>query len=291
MEPRSRTLPGDGDLPIHVLEWSEEGVPFVLLHGFGNEAHIWDDFVPVIAPHYRTVALDLRGHGDSGHDPEQRYDYEFHVRDLEAITAALGIERFVLMGHSLGGRVATLFAGAHPERLAGLILVDSGPELDARGTTRIVLDVQKETTAAGSGGFASTGEYETLLSLAYPAAKPDVIARMAKHGLRRQEDGSFVRKADPAFHGARSSATRKAMAEREERVTRDLWDALAKVSCPTLVVRGAASDVLSADVADRMVEDALPNGRLAVVGRASHSVMTDNPEGFAEAVSNFALGE
>ena len=81
------------------------------------------------------------------------------------------------------------------------------------------------------------------------------------------------------------------MAEREERVTRDLWDALAKVSCPTLVVRGAASDVLSADVADRMVEDALPNGRLAVVGRASHSVMTDNPEGFAEAVSNFALGE
>ena len=291
MEPRSLTLAGDGDLPIHVLEWSREGVPFVLLHGFGNEAHVWDDFVPVIAPYYRTLALDLRGHGDSGHDPERRYDYEFHVRDLEAVTAALGIERFVLMGHSLGGRIATLFAGAHPERLAGLVLVDSGPELDARGTTRIVLDVQKEDTASGSRGFESLAEYERLLSLAYPAAKPEVIARMARHGARRGEDGRYVRKADPAFHGARADLSAEEMAAREERVTRELWEALGRVSCPALVVRGAASDVLSADVADRMAEDALANGRLAVVGRASHSVMTDNPEGFAEAVEPFVLGE
>jgi pimeloyl-ACP methyl ester carboxylesterase len=266
-------------------------VPFVLLHGFGNEAHVWDDFVPVIAPYYRTVALDLRGHGDSGHDPQRRYDYEFHVRDLEAVTASLGIERFVLMGHSLGGRIATLFAGAHPERLAGLILVDSGPELDARGTTRIVLDVQKESTAAGSDGFASIAEYERLLSLAYPAAKPDIIGRMARHGLRQREDGRYVRKADPAFHGGRAEASAPERAAREERVTRELWEALGRVECPALVVRGAASDVLSADVADRMAEEVLQQGSLAVVGRASHSVMTDNPEGFAEAVADFALGE
>jgi pimeloyl-ACP methyl ester carboxylesterase len=56
-------------------------------------------------------------------------------------------------------------------------------------------------------------------------------------------------------------------------------------------VRGAASDVLAADVADRMADEALPAGRLAVVPRASHSVMTDNPEGFAEAVCVFVLGD
>ena len=69
------------------------------------------------------------------------------------------------------------------------------------------------------------------------------------------------------------------------------WDALARISCPTLVVRGAASDILSADTADKMVDEVLPDGRLAVVPLAGHSVMTDNPEGFEEALSPFLLEE
>ena len=117
------------------------------------------------------------------------------------------------------------------------------------------------------------------------------FAEMARHGVRQREDGRYERKADPAFHRARAEISAEDMAEREERVTRELWDALGRVECPALVVRGAASDVLSADVADRMAEESLANGTLAVVGQASHSVMTDNPEGFAEAVAEFALGE
>ena len=292
MEPRSRTLPGADGLSLHLLEWSDEGVPLVLLHGFGNDAHIWDDFAPVVAPHYRTVALDLRGHGDSDHDPEGRYDYPHHVADLEAVTAELGIDRMVLVGHSFGGRVATYFAAAHPERMAGFVLVDSGPELDARGTTRIMLDAQEKRSEGGGGsrGIPSVAEYERQLSLAYPAARPEALARMARHGLRQRPDGSFEPKTDPAFHGGRVGLSADDARAREERVQRELWDALAQVPCPALVVRGAASDVLSADVADRIAEESLPQGRLAVVGASSHSVMTDNPEGFAEAVSDFVLG-
>jgi pimeloyl-ACP methyl ester carboxylesterase len=70
-----------------------------------------------------------------------------------------------------------------------------------------------------------------------------------------------------------------------------LWKALEKIPCPTLVVRGAASDVLSADTADRMVDEVLAQGRLVVVPQAGHSVMTDNPEGFAEAVTAFVLAD
>jgi pimeloyl-ACP methyl ester carboxylesterase len=70
-----------------------------------------------------------------------------------------------------------------------------------------------------------------------------------------------------------------------------LWNDLGRVKCPSLVVRGAASDILSADTAERMAEQALAQGRLAEVPRAGHSVMIDNPEGFAEAVSSFALGD
>jgi pimeloyl-ACP methyl ester carboxylesterase len=289
--PRSFRVAGADGLALHGLAWSDEGVPLVLLHGFGNDAHIWDDFAPLVAPYYRTLALDLRGHGDSGRDEAARYDYDFHVRDLESAFDALGIGRLVLVGHSLGGRIATLFAGRHPDRVAGLVLVDSGPELDARGTTRIRLDMERAGSEAAGAPIASEAEYARLLSIAYPAARPEAVARMARHGLRPRPGGGFERKTDPAFHTAARRMTPAEATERERAMTAALWDALRRVTCPALVVRGAASDVLAADVADRMADEVLPAGRLAVVPRASHLVMTDNPEGFAEPVLGFVLGD
>ena len=287
MEPRSRRVPGQEGLALHLLEWSQEGVPLLLIHGFSNEAHVWDDFAPRVAPYYRTLAVDLRGHGDSDRHPERHYDYDYHLGDLDALCAHLDIERLVVVGHSLGGRIATFFAARHPERMAGLVLVDSGPELDPRGVSRIRTDVERK----GGASFASPLEYERALARAYPAATPAALARMARHGLRTREDGRFEPKTDPAFHEARAGMDAKQAEEREEKVARELWEALAKIPCPTLVVRGAASDVLTADCADRMAEEVLPRGQLAVVAQAGHSVMTDNPEGFAEAVLAFAVGE
>jgi pimeloyl-ACP methyl ester carboxylesterase len=69
------------------------------------------------------------------------------------------------------------------------------------------------------------------------------------------------------------------------------WAVLGRITCPTLVVRGAASDILSQDTADKMVDEVLADARLAVVPQAGHSVMTDNPEGFEEALSGFLLSE
>ena len=287
VEPWSRSITVADGLSIHLLEWSQEGVAMLLLHGFGNEAHIWDDFAPVVARHYRTIAMDLRGHGDSAHDPERRYDYQSHVRDLENVTTALGIDRRVLVGHSLGGRISTLFAAQHPERLAGLVLVDSGPELDPRGTSRISTDVERGIALT----FASLADCESALARAYPAAGSAALARMARYGMREREDGRYERKTDPAFHAFRSEQTAAAAEALEKTTTKELWEALAGISCPTLVVRGAASDVLDPDTAERMVEEVLPDAQLAVVARAGHSVMTDNPEGFSEAVASFALGE
>ena len=287
MEPRSRSVPGADGLSIHLLEWSQEGVALLLLHGFGNEAHIWDDFAPVVAPHYRTIAMDLRGHGDSAHDSQRRYDYQSHVRDLEAITAELGIDRLVLVGHSFGGRISALFAARHPRRMAGLVLVDAGPELDARGVSRISTDVARSIDLS----FASLAECENALAHAYPAAQPAALARMARHGMRQREDGRYERKTDPAFHAARGQLTAAAAEALEKKTTKELWEALRRITCPALVVRGAASDVLDPDTAERMAEEVLPNARLALVPRAGHSVMTDNPEGFSEAVSSFALGD
>lgn len=296
MEPVSIRVPGADGLSLHALDWSREGVPMVFLHGFGNEAHVWDDIAPAVAPYYRTLALDLRGHGDSDRDPEARYDYDFHVADLEAATAALGIERLVLVGHSLGGRIAMLFAGRHPERMAGLVIVDSAPELDPRGTVRIQLDLQR--TAEGASGadangpsFASEAEYRALLARNYPAAGREQLERLARHGLRARADGRFEPKLDPAWFRGRKGASAEEARAREERITRELWQALATVPCPTLVIRGAASDVVSPDVADRMAEEVLAQGRLVVIPRAGHSVMIDNPEACRDAICAFVLGD
>jgi len=287
MEPRSFFLDGADQNRIHVLEWSTEGVPLVFVHGFGNTARIWDDAAAVVAPYYRTIAIDQRGHGDSDHDAEHRYDYEDLANDLEAVTAALEIDRFVLVGHSLGGRVSMTFAGRHPERLAGLVIVDTGPEHDPRGTARIRGEVEDR----GDGSVASQEEYERILAHNFPVSSPAVIQRMARAELRQRPDGRFERKLDPTFFPARGAMDEAAMAAHEKEMAEKLWSALERISCPTLVVRGAASDILGPEIADRMVDDALPNGELAIVAQSSHSVMTDNPQGFNEALARFALGE
>ncbi len=284
MEAISRRIKGTDGLELHVLEWSSEGVPLVLLHGLGNEAHLWDDFVPSVAPHYRVLALDQRGHGDSDWDPEARYDAESMTNDLEAVLDALDIDRFVLVGFSMGGRVSMTFAGRHPERLAGLVIIDIGPEVDPRGVLRISGEMSENRAPV----FASIQEYVGMLSLNYPAGQPEALKRMAEFGLRQREDGLFELKMDPKLRGERPDD--RAARAKEEAFIQQQWDALAKVPCATLVVRGAASDILSPDTADKMVDEVLANGRLAIVPQAAHSVMTDNPKGFDEAVCSFVLG-
>lgn len=286
MEPRSLRVSGAHGLTLHALEWSREGTCLLFLHGFGNDCHVWDETAPLLAPHYRVLALDLRGHGESERDPQRRYEHEILAEDVESLLAGLGVGRVVVVGHSLGGRVAMHFAGRNPEHMAGLVIVDSGPELDTRGTTRIRME-----TESAKPLFQSVAEYETLLSELYPATSPRMIASLSRHWTRERPDGKFEPKLDPAFWSLRQSKlSPQELRLRAERESERLWKVLEGMPCPTLVVRGAASDVLSAEVADRMVDEALSNGQLAVIARASHSVMLDNPQAFNEALCNFALG-
>lgn len=291
MQPSVRRVPGSDGLHLNVLEWSREGTALLFIHGFSNEAHIWDDVAPGLAPYYRVLAMDLRGHGDSDWHPEGKYDYSEHVNDVLALLDHLGIERVVIVAHSLGGRVAMLLAGQASERIAGLVIVDSAPEIDRRGAVRISMDSAEHTDPS----FARPSEYETMLAHAYPAATPTAIARMARHGLKQREDGRFTLKMDPAlrrFVGGEGERPDADTLEKLEAARAEaMWKGLEALECPVLVVRGAASDIVGPDTADRMVDDVLSNGRLAVVAQAGHSVMTDNPEGFAEALNAFALGE
>ena len=285
MEPTPFRVSAADGLSLATLEWSREGgTPMVFLHGFGNDAHVWDEICPTFAPYYRTLAITQRGHGDSDWDEQARYDHSSMARDLECALDALELERVVLVGHSMGARVSMRFAGNHPERLAGLVIVDAGPELDARGVTRIRLEAQ-----SGPPSFGSLAEYRRLLAQHYPEAAISTMERLAAHWTREQPDGRFELKLDPKLRGMRGDLDAEQIKAAMAAETEALWAALKGLPCAALVVRGAASDVFDPDTADRMVDDCLRDGRLAVVPRAGHSVMLDNPAGLIEVLSDFAL--
>ncbi len=288
MEPREFAVPGADGIQIHVLEWSREGVPLVFIHGFGNDAHVWDEIAPAVAPYYRTLALTLRGHGDSGRAAEPGREPDALVRDVEGALAALRVERAVLVGHSLGGRVSLQFAARNPQQLAGLVLVDFAPELDARGTTRIREEAMAQARRQDRS-FASVDEYLRLLEVLYPAARSATLARLARHWTRQRPDGRYELKQDRRPPRMPSEGEIGEMRARAKPETERLWKALREMPCPTLLVRGAASDVLDSEVAER-ARELLPNGKLVETARAGHSVMLDNPEDFTTALADFVLG-
>ena len=109
----------------------------MLLHGYTGHARSWDHFAAGMTDRYRVLALDQRGHGESGWAAADQYGIDDMVQDLRAFVTALGLQRFTLLGLSMGGMVAMHYAGARPAELAALVIVDIGPELVATGAARI----------------------------------------------------------------------------------------------------------------------------------------------------------
>ena len=289
MSPLARRLPGAHGLMLNLLEWSREGTPLLLLHGFGHSARVWDPIVPALARRYRVLALDARGHGDSDHDPEFRYDHAAVTRDLEAVLEALGVDRLVLVGHSLGGYAAIRFAARHAEALEKLVLVDAGPELS--GASRAG---RAERPERPDPSFESAQQYAALLGRLHPRAPARHLESLARHWLREREDGRLVPKLDPAFirpKSARDPENRRtfdrARWAREE--TARLWNGLHAVRCPVLVVRGEHSPMLSADTVEKMLADGLRDGRAVTIPEAGHAVPVDAPGPLADALAEFLL--
>jgi pimeloyl-ACP methyl ester carboxylesterase len=266
-------------IALAVVEWSRRGLPCVLLHGFGDAACVWGNLATRIMPEFRTVAMDLRGHGDSGWDPETKYDTETLTADLTKVLALFGFERMVLVGHSLGAAVAMRFAAENAARTAGLVIVDFGPELDEGGVDEVVRAfVEMPRT------FASTEHYADWLIARRPLADPNQLRQLARCSLRQSPQG-WELKADAAL--ATNSQISRLEANGGRYHFPELWPALEQIKCPSLVIRGMGSGVLPSDVARRMVDHALSAGRLATIPGAGHAVMMDNPGEFANSVVGF----
>jgi len=272
----ARITTGD-DAALAVSDARGEGVPVVFVHGFSNDRFVWEDLARALPERFRPIAYDLRGHGDSGWSLDCRYHLQDHARDLRVVFDALGLTRAAIVGHSMGGNVATLFASQNPERVRALALVDTGPALGTDAWRRASGDVSEQARAYGD-----VAEYRKLLGLAYPLASPATLDRLARSSLVQRCDGRFEPKLDPVL--LELLGTDEQLRETEAL----LWDALAKLRCPVLLARGERSAMLPETVARKMTS-VIADALLVQIPNAGHAVMFDNGAALGAALVDFLV--
>lgn len=264
-----------GSLKLHYQEWgAADAPPIVMLHGFGVSAHMFDEFADRMKDRYRLIAIDQRGHGDSDWSDDGDYSRDAFVTDAEGIREALGLNRFILVGHSMGGLNAVAYTVKHPEHVRALVLVDVGPEAAKEG----VDNIRRFTQGPDELDFEQFVEGAHRFN---PRRSIENIRERMRHRLRPTENGKWTWKFDKRFreqeHGLQIGS---------ELSNDETWQLFRQVTPPTLLVRGGESDVLTQEVAERAVRE-MPRAQLALVPNAGHSVPGDNPEDFTTVVRAF----
>lgn len=256
-------------IELRAWEWAGDGPATLLLHGIGNYGRYWEFFADAAAGRLRLIATDARGHGESG-KPADGYAPEEFVADAVAVLDALAIERSMVVGHSMGGTHAIRLAATHPDRVERLVVVDAGPEAMPEGSQRA-----RRLSLERPERFEYADEALAYLRRTSPGYSEEVYANRMRW-LFREDAGDVVwRSSRDALATIMSSSGHG-----------DLWDALRAIRCPVLLVRGTRSNVLSAEVAKRMMKT-LKNGRLIELD-AGHNVALDRPKELADAVVEFA---
>lgn len=255
------------NLRFHFLEWGSPDAPqILLLHGGNQSAHSWDLVSLHLADRYHVFALDQRGHGDSEWSRDQDYSIEARVMDALAFLEVQQLDSPVVIGHSMGGRVTMDLAIAKPDLVRSLVLVDVGPEASAKGVEVIHNFVTRNIE------FDDLDEFLDNVARHDRFRSREHIARTVKYNVFRRADGKYVSKVDRR----RAPTTASPLT----------LDDVRTLPCPVLVVRGAESDILEPEAAQRFV-DALPMGQLITVPDCGHNVHSGNTLGFLAAINPF----
>lgn len=261
-----------GPLRLHYVEWgNKDAPPIILLHGLRAYAHWFDEFAEAAASRYRLIALDQRGRGLSGWAADGLYNTDAYVADLEALRLHLGLDRMSLMGHSMGGTNVVNYTAAYPQHVEALIIIDSAPELNNVGLTRIRSELGR--TPKRFGTLAEARVF--LRSLHVRASEKNLDTRL-QWMLQESPDGGYTWRIDNAIFDPRMTPD---PAERT-------WAALRKIACPTLIVRGGVSDLITREMVRRMLT-CIPGSKDVEIPNAAHMVIEDNPDGFNAGVIPF----
>ena len=262
-------------LHLRLQDYGATGKPAILcLHGGAANAH-WYDFVAHgFTADFHLRAVDLRGHGDSDWDPAIPPDYRYarHAADVNALAERLDLREFILIGHSMGGMISSIYAATYPGRMRALIVVDTTiPMTPERIAAYSTVGNREGREYASEEAFIANYRVRPGGS----AAAPAILRHVARSSGRRFEDGLWRHKVD-----------RKVYADRELVDSFPLWDG---IKVPTLLMKGARSNRMSPDIIAE-VKSRAPQVKLAEVPDADHHVMLDNPAGFIRAAREFLDG-
>jgi pimeloyl-ACP methyl ester carboxylesterase len=265
-----------GDLNLHYLEWGADGAPpVVMIHGLTGNAHAFDNLAPHFLPGYHVISLDVRGRGDSEWAADGNYSNDAYVADLEGLRQALGFERFSLVGTSMGGRISLTYAGTYPDRVERTVLNDIGPEVDPRGGSRIATGIHDAVTT-----FATIEEvmaWHRYNRVGFAALSDGQQRAAAGHAVKALPEGGYTWRMDPAV---RSDPRRP-----DPQVS---WNLARRIPGPVLLVRGGDSDLLSPEIAQRMVTE-MRDCRMVEVPGVGHAPTLMEPEAFGPFMEFFAL--
>lgn len=265
-----------GGLDARYLHWGDPSDPPVLmLHGLRSYAATWEPVAQELARDHWVLALDFRGRDQSAWDPERRYFTETYVADVEEWVRQLGLREFTVVGHSMGGTVGYVYAARHPEQVTRLVVEDIGPgsSTSTDGAARIRREM------------ASTPEWFPTLEAARDfwrqtrSGMPEAAIQSRVDHTLDEVDGRWVWRLDMA-----GIAEARLSGDPAQGV--DLWACVESLRCPTLVVRGAESDFLSAETCAEMAARQ-PRLRWHTVSSAGHYVHDDNPEEYVDVVTRF----
>ena len=271
--PADREVQANG-INFHYLDWgNDDKPPMILLHGRTNSAHTWDFTSLAFHDSFHVIAVDQRGHGESGWSPDGDYGLDALVPDIEGFIDALGLREVTLVGHSMGGRAALAYATAHTDRLKALVVVDMAPKTERDEINSIV-------------GWrrlpAETDSFEEFVEAAHKINSRRTVEQLRgslAHQLRHYENGKWSWKWDPALREANTSGW----------TTERQWEAVANIRCPVLLIRGGDSGLVSDATVDRMKE-CIPGLQAVVIEGAGHQVAGDKPALLQAAMRDFLAG-
>jgi esterase len=266
VDPEGFVLPAEGMLVgphgagLHYLEWpgTTADPALIFLHGGGLHAHTFDVVGNLLRNRARCISLDLRGHGESEWSPGQ-YGSEQTADDISAIVTQFGLKRVVVVGHSMGGIGAIAWAARRPPELTGLVVVDVGPELT------------NPTTASINDFITSQPSFAGL---------EDVDSDSLAANLRWRDDGRLAFKYDDSqFH---PGGTQLPVGDAIRQLAR-------RIACPTTILRGARSKVLSDEAAAEFA-GLITGATWRRIEGAGHTIQSSSPSGLATAVTEFLAG-